>query len=177
MIAFRHADPRFPFLWETADQPQARWHATGEGPAHYFAATPDGAWAEFLRHEGITDLADLADVRRALWAIELPDQPLAKPRLPGATLRGDLDSYESCQAEARRLRAAGAAGLETTSAAVRPATASGWRVAGGLRRARPRTERAYVLFGQRPDVVGWAACSPGRPRADLLPRVNHLESA
>jgi len=31
MILFRHADPRFPFLWERADQPEARWHRTGEG--------------------------------------------------------------------------------------------------------------------------------------------------
>ena len=53
MILFRHADPRFPFLWETADQPGARWHGDREGPAHYFADTPDGAWAEFLRLEEI----------------------------------------------------------------------------------------------------------------------------
>jgi hypothetical protein len=176
MIVFRHADPRFPFLWEGSGQPAARWHAEGEGPAHYFSSTPDGAWAEFMRHEGITDAADLAGVRRALWAVELPVEPFARPRLPAGTLRGDLDSYEDCQAEARRLRAAGAAGLETISAAVRPATASGWRVTGGLRRGRPRSERVFVLFGARPDLTGWAACSPGRPRADLLPRVNHLDS-
>ena len=32
MIAFRHADPRFPFLWERGTQPAGRWHAMGEGP-------------------------------------------------------------------------------------------------------------------------------------------------
>jgi hypothetical protein len=33
MIAFRQADPRFPFLWSEASQPAGRWHAEGEGPA------------------------------------------------------------------------------------------------------------------------------------------------
>ena len=55
MIVYRHADARFPFLWESADQPPARWHGSGEGPVQYFADTPDGAWAEFVRHEGITE--------------------------------------------------------------------------------------------------------------------------
>ena len=75
MIGFRHADIRLPFLWEGPDQPPGRWHGEGEGPVHYFADTPDGAWAEFLRHEGITDPDDLDTVRRALWAVELGAPP------------------------------------------------------------------------------------------------------
>ena len=51
MIVFRQADPRYPFLWESPDQPAGRWHGPGEGPAHYFSDTPVGAWAELLRHE------------------------------------------------------------------------------------------------------------------------------
>ena len=50
MIAFRQVDARYPFLWEDGSQPAGRWHGDGEGPAHYFADTPDGALAEFLRH-------------------------------------------------------------------------------------------------------------------------------
>ena len=45
-VGFRHCDPRFGFLWLTAAQPEARWHAAGEGPANYFADTPTGAWDE-----------------------------------------------------------------------------------------------------------------------------------
>ena len=52
MIAFRHADPRFPFLREDSSQHVGRWNGTGE-LTHYFCDTPDGAWAEFLRHEEI----------------------------------------------------------------------------------------------------------------------------
>ena len=65
VIAFRHTDPRYPFLWECGSQPAGRWHAQGEGPAHYFNDTPDGAWAEFLRHEEITEPEDLSGIRRA----------------------------------------------------------------------------------------------------------------
>lgn len=55
MIAYRNSDPRYWQLSVLSTQPAARWHGTGEGPAHYFADTPTGAWAEFLRHEEITD--------------------------------------------------------------------------------------------------------------------------
>jgi hypothetical protein len=113
MTVYRHADPRFPFLWESAGQPPARWHGPAEGPVQYFADTPDGAWAEFLRHEGITNESELVNVRRALWAIEVPDDlNAAAPKATQAVLTGGLDTYEECQQEARRLRSNGAAACE-----------------------------------------------------------------
>jgi hypothetical protein len=175
VIVFRHADARFPFLWERPDQPPGRWHGDREGPAHYFADTPDGAWAEFLRHEGIVHEAELLNVRRALWALEVPgglDTP--EPELPMATLTGGLDSYASCQAEARRLRAAGATALSAPSAALRRGGARGWKVDGGLKPAADRDGRVLVLFGDRPDLVGWATTIAGHPRADLLRQVRPL---
>ena len=63
MIVYRHTDPRFPFLWESAGQPGSRWNVAGEGPVNTFADTPEGAWAELLRHEEIADPALLAHVR------------------------------------------------------------------------------------------------------------------
>src|SRR5437588_485926 len=96
-IVFRNADSRYPFLWETSAQPPARWHGPGEGPAQYVADTPDGAWAEFLRHEEITDPDDVAGVARSLWAIEVGDD-----ELDGAALiddprsAGGLSSYPAC---------------------------------------------------------------------------------
>jgi hypothetical protein len=174
VIVFRHADARYPFLWESAAQPPARWHGLGEGPAAYLAETPDGAWAEFLRHEEITDPEDLAGVVRSVWAIELPDPPATKPRLPVATMTGDETTYARCQDEARRLRKRGATGLVAPSAALLPHTASGFRTAAGLRPGPSRAERTFVLFGRRPRLVGWSACAEGRPRADLLRRVRHF---
>ena len=174
MIAFRHADTRFPFLWESDEQPEARWHGQGEGPVAYLAETADGAWAEFLRHEEITDPADLEGIERAIWAVELPEPPTMTPHLPVRTLTGDRSSWPDCQATARRLRERGVEGLVASSAALVARTPSGFRVAGGLRPAAGRRERTIVLFGPRPDLVGWCACASGRPRADLLLRVRHL---
>ena len=175
MIVYRHADPRFPFLWEHAGQPPARWHGPGEGPIQYFADTPDGAWAEFLRHEGIVEESELINVRRALWAVELPDGLSPdKPRVPRPVLIGGIESYEACQMEARRLRAKGATALKAPSAALRPGGARGWKVDGGLHPAAERDGFVLAIFGPRPDLVGWPATFAGRPRSDLLAHVRQL---
>jgi hypothetical protein len=179
VIVFRHADPRLPFLWESADQPSARWHEAGLGPAHYLADTPDGAWAEFLRHEEISDPADLDGVRRAVWAIEIPDAPatrprLPSPRLPARTLRGGKASYAACRREADRLRKSGATGLVAPSAALEVGDARGMRVDGGTRPGPARDPKVIVLFGRRPDLVGWPVVDEGRPPTDLLGRVQHF---
>ena len=175
MIVYRHADTRLPFLWESSAQPAARWHADGEGPVQYFSETPDGAWSEFLRHEEIDEPSDLEGVRRAMWVVDVPEQDLAEPSLTADVLSGGPGSYAACRDEARDLRAAGATGVSSPSAALFPATSSGWRVDGGMRPGPARTERTIALFGRRPDLTGWAACAAGRPRADLLDRVRHFE--
>jgi len=175
MIVYRHADPRFPFLWEGADQPPARWHGSGEGPVQYFADTPEGAWAEFLRHEGITTESELVNVRRALWAVEAPDDLDAQvPRLDRAVLTGGLDTYGECRQEARRLRNGGASAVRTPSAALLPGSAGGWKVDGGLQPAAERDGSVLAVFGARPDFGGWLAAFSARPRSDLLARVRHL---
>jgi hypothetical protein len=173
VIVFRHADPRFSFLWEDASQPPARWHGEGEGPVHYFADTPYGAWAEFLRHEEIRDEEDLAGVRRALWAIELPRPPSRVPGIPPQLLTGGSETYAACRQAARQLRRKGARGLRAPSAALVSGGARGWRVEGGLQEASPRDGQVYVLFGRRPRLVGWAAVTEGAPPGHLLPRVRH----
>jgi hypothetical protein len=174
VIGFRHVDARFPFLWESELQPGGRWHPDGHGPVQYFADTPDGAWAELLRHEEIRDEADVATIRRALWAVELPDEALARPRLPREVLRGGRATYAPCQAEAQRLRRRGATGLLAPSAALRDGEARGWRVSGGLQPARERGGNVVVLFGRRPDLVGWSAAAEGRPHRTLLSKVRHF---
>ena len=168
MIGYRHADPRYPFLWVGADQPAARWHAAGDGPAHYFGDTPDGAWAEFLRHEEISDPDDLQTIRRTMWAVELGDPPLARPDLSREVATGGYATYAACQAEARQLRRRGASGLRAPAAALLPGGARGWRVAGGLRPGASREGGVFVLFGPRPDLVGWRATVAGQPGADVL---------
>jgi hypothetical protein len=176
VILFRHADPRFPFLWDTADQPAARWHAAGAGPVQYLADTPDGAWAEFLRHEEIRERDDLATIRRALWAVEVDDVPNVSPELPSETLTGGRATYGACREEARRLREeVGVPGFWAPSAALVAGAASGYTVDGGMNPGPARDGRVVVLFGRRPDIVGWAATIDGRPGADLLTKVRHFE--
>ncbi len=177
MILYRHADPRFPFLQESADQPAARWHDAGEGPVQYLADTPDGAWAEFLRHEEITREEELQNVRRALWVVQVPDsiQPV-QPVITREMLTGGLNSYSACQAEARRLRSEGAKELRAPSAALIEGGAGGWTVKDGLRPAPDQNGFVFALFGRRPDLVGWAATVAGRPSRDLLTRVRYFAS-
>ena len=174
VIVFRHSDRRFPFLWESSDQPAARWHGEGEGPVQYLADTPEGAWAELLRHEEIRTPEDVATIRRALWAVELPQQPARAPELPVEILTGGPDSYGACRDEARRLRARGTVGLVAPSAALLSGGAHGWKVDAGVQPGRPRDGRVIVLFGPRPDLVGWPATIEGRPSEDLLRRVRHF---
>ena len=174
MIAFRHTDPRYPFLWENRKQTAGRWHAMGDGPAHYFSDTPDGAWAEFLRHEEITEPEDLNGIRRALWAIDLGDEPTTRPALPLEVSTGAPGTYRDCQSEARRLRALGVTAMTAPAAALLPGAARGWQVDGGLRPGPARDGWVYVLYGSRPDLVGWAATVAGRPGSELLSRVRHF---
>ena len=173
MIGFRHADRRFAPLWESTSQPAARWHTDTDGPAHYFADTPDGAWAEFLRHEEIVDPDDVVGIDRAMWAMALPTLSYATPVLTSVEMTGDPGSYPACQAEAARLRAGGADGLRAPSAALATGGAGGWRVEAGLQPGPARDGVVHVLFGARPTMVGWRAAQ-GRPSVDLLPRVRHF---
>ena len=175
MIVFRQADPRYPFLWSDPSQPAARWHADGEGPAHYFADTPDGAWAELLRHEEITDPEDAITIRRALWAIEIGDTPSKAASLPKHVMTGGVDTYGACQDHARRLRSRGDRRLVAPSAALVPGGATGRTVVDGDERtAAPRDGRVIIVFGAPEGLVGWQAVERGGPPADILPRVRHF---
>ena len=175
MIVFRQADPRYPFLWSDASQPAGRWHGDGEGPAHYFADTPDGAWAELLRHEEITDPEDAATLRRTLWAVEIGEAPLTAVSLPAPVVTGGRETYRACQAHARRLRTRGARRLVAASAALLRGGATGREVSGGIERPGPlRHPRVIVVFGQTEGLVGWKTVQRGAPPADILPKVRHF---
>lgn len=154
MIVFRHVPKGRPFLWESDRQPAGRWHAAGEGPVHYFADTPDGAWAEFLRHAEIEDEDELERIQRAIWAVEIDDQKLPTPRLPQNVLTGGRHTYSTCQAEARKLRQRGVKAMAVPSAALRAGSACGWQVKNGLRTGPFRDGRVIVCF-QHVHAIGW----------------------
>ena len=172
MIAFRHADPRFPFLQEGSSQPPGRWNAYGE-LTHYFCDTPDGAWAEFLRHEEIRDTQDIPTIRRALWAVEIGQPPTLEPDLPREDLTGGRESWPACRQFAQQSRRQ-VGGIAAPSAALVPDGARGWRVDSGFKRGPARNGVVFALFGARPDLVGWAAAMEGRPSEKLLASVRHF---
>ncbi|HEY6923143.1 MAG TPA: RES family NAD+ phosphorylase [Steroidobacteraceae bacterium] len=178
MIVFRICDSRFPFLWTLdsgAGQRGARWHAEGEGPVQYFADTPPGAWSELLRHEEITDPADLGGISARLWAVEIGDLEMHEPKLSRSALDSSPDGYEVCRVEARRLRSAGANRIVAPSAALAPGEGAGFHVgSGGLSRARRRDGKVIVHFGVLPDAEGWCAADAARPDEQLLARVRPL---
>ena len=179
-IGFRHADHRYPFLWETSAQPGGRWHADGEGPVQYLADTPDGAWAEFLRHEEITDPDDLPGITRSLWAVEVPDQVLADAHLvpsggmAASDITGGTETYPACQDYARAQRLRGVTDMVATSAALCPGGAHGQVTDNGLRDAENRDGTTWVLFGRRPELRGWRVVDRGAPPARILGLTRHL---
>jgi hypothetical protein len=173
MIVFRQVDARYPFLWDDASQPAGRWHADGEGPAHYFADTPDGAWAEFLRHEEIVEPADLLTIRRQMWAVEIGEPPTERITLPRETLTGGPETYARCQRAARALRDRGVDRIAAPTAALVPGGARAWRVDHGVGPATPRDGLTIVVFGSTADLPGWMAADEARPSTDLLERVHH----
>ena len=175
MIGFRQADPRYPFLWSDSSQPAARWHADGEGPAHYFADTPDGAWAELLRHEEIHDPADVATFRRALWAVELGVESATPVTLMPAVTTGGRDTYGACQEHARKLRGRGAKRLVAPSAALVPGGAAGRVVVDALKRQAESSDgQVIVIFGDPARLIGWKAVEHGAPPVGLLSRMRHF---
>jgi RES domain len=180
VIVFRVCDARFPFLWTASTgvrQQPARWHGPGEGPVQYFSDTPPGAWAELLRHEEITDPADLAGISTRLWAVRIGDLEMHEPKLSTAALTSAPDGYEICRAEARRLRAAGAVRLVTVSAALKSGEGAGFHVGTtGLLRTAARDGNVIVHFGALPDAEGWSAAEAARPDAESLTQTRPLHA-
>jgi hypothetical protein len=174
MMGFRQVDPRFPFLWESSEQPAGRWHGPGEGPAHYFADTPDGAWAELVRHEEIVEPDDLETIRRAMWVVELGDGPATEVELRHDLATGGIDTYPACQLHARELRARGAWRLRAPSAALEPNGATGWQVRDGERAGPPCDGRVYVTFGSPAPLNGWCVSPCATPPPHVLERVRHF---
>lgn len=176
-VWFRQVDERFPFFHETPAQAPGRWHGPGEGPAQYLADTPDGAWAEHIRHEGLRTADELATSVRVLWAVDVneADEQVSRPRLHRLTLVGGEETYDACRAAARRLRRRGTTALLAPSAALHEGAAHGELTRDGdVADAPARDGRVLVLFGERPQTRAWSCGAPTGAPARLLPLVRQL---
>ena len=137
---------------------------------------PDGAWAELARAEGLRTDDDLALIRMPIWALHLNQQNLvdyssfdkaeAAGLAPNALIN---DDYTQCQAEGRRLRDLGYAGVVAPSAALPGATnvtIFGWRM---LSTWSESTRLASSIAG--------CVVAVGGPRGGLAARVRHFGDA
>ena len=97
-------------------------------------------------------------------------QPLAPAIAHKFTILGEL-----CNRAAQKHREH-ANGIAAPLASLEPGAASDWRVDGGLRLGPGRDGKVFVLFGRRPDIIGWGAAIDGLLDRDLLPMVRHFQT-
>lgn len=109
-----------------------------------------------------------------MWEVEAP-LPLARPGLAPATVTGGEETYETCQAEARRLRRAGEPGLVAPSAALLSGEAEQYSVDGGGQFVRSHVPaETVVVWGSQTELVGMPVAE-GHPDSFVLADVRHLE--
>lgn len=123
-VVFRYSAYDTP-LWARNNRDPGRWHVPADGATQYLSLSPDGAWAELARAENLLSDQEVAQIRMPIWALRLSQQNLvdyssfdkaeAAGFLPDALID---DDYTRCQAEGRRLRQRGYAGVVTPSAAL-----------------------------------------------------------
>lgn len=73
MVAYRAAAYHTP-LWTEPNVMDGRFHRQGEGPVQYFCLHPLGPLAEAVRR--LPPGLDPAQIRRPVWALRLPDNPV-----------------------------------------------------------------------------------------------------
>jgi hypothetical protein len=133
----------FTFFGSRSISPHLVGTPCGAGLAHYLADTPNGAWTEFARHEEMTELADLAGVRRGICARDIDHREWEEAALPMTLLTEDELTYADCQ-RGGRVERVWFARLVAPSAALRPGAASGLIVDSGMQ----DVPTATVLFAQ-----------------------------
>jgi RES domain-containing protein len=123
-VAFRYSNYDTPF-WVRPNSEPGRWHSFGDGATQYLSTTVDGAWAELIRPEELRTEQETALVRMPIWVAEVHVQRIAdyssfeKADAAGFPPEALVeDDYSLCQAEGRRLRAAGVQGVLAPSAAL-----------------------------------------------------------
>lgn len=180
LIAFRQTDYDVPF-WARNNSYPARWNHAGDPPTQYWALHPDGAWAEFVRQEELTEEHEAQQIRRGLWVCRVPRGDLLDLRDPAVqeaegVTTDDLtaDDWGPCQALAERLRDRGCTGLLSPSAALPGCTnltlfggrrAIAWQRRPVLRSTVPSA--LLALGGPPAGIVGRVATPPPR-RDDTL---------
>jgi RES domain-containing protein len=124
LTLFRYCSYDVPF-WVRLNTRPGRWHRIGDPPTQYWSMTPDAAWAELIRAEGLRSEEELDLVRMPLWTCRCP--PAGLIDLGDETIRSRLgislsalsgDAWAPCQDLGRELRHAGHPGVIAPCAAL-----------------------------------------------------------
>lgn len=140
-VAFRYSDYDTP-LWARPNTEDGRWHLARTDPTQYLCLSPDGCWADLMRHEDLRTEIDVTLVRMPLWVLKLSEERIADystfDKAETAEFPPDAlvdEDWQRCQAEAERLKNLGYRGVLAPAAAL-------------------PGEIALTLFGGR-RAVGW----------------------
>lgn len=163
LFLFRYADYDTPF-WDRPNSRPGRWHRVGDPPTQYWSMTPEGAWAELIRFEELTNEAELDLVRKPIWACRVTSRMAVDLRAPKQRKRHDIleralidDDHAACQDLGAELRDSGCQLVLSPSAALDGHTnvtmfgarrMSDWRLRAPLARTLPATE---VALGRPPE--------------------------
>jgi RES domain-containing protein len=122
--AFRYSDYDTPF-WARANTQPGRWHYPGTEPTQYLCLSPDGSWADRIRHEDLRTEPEVALVRMPLWVVKVDESHIVDystfERAEAAGFPPDAlidDDWDRCQDEGERLRELGFRGVLAPSAAL-----------------------------------------------------------
>lgn len=169
LVGFRYCSYDFPF-WVRSNTRPHRWNLALEGPTQYWSLTPAGAWAEHIRFNDIVTEAELDEVRIPVWMCRLPSTGLLDLRDTGVRNRYHLtladltaNDWSACQRAATAMRADGARGVLTSSAALGEAT--------NVTLFGPRRAIALDREPALASAVPAAVVAIGRPPRGLVDRV------
>lgn len=176
-VAYRWTDYDTP-LWSRPNSTAQRWNRTREAPTQYLSLSPEGAWAELIRTEDLTSVAQVRLVSMPLWALHVRETHVADyatfEKAEAAGFPSDAlvnEDHERCRAEGTRLREHGFRGVLAPSAALPGAvnlTLFGARLAVEWDCEEDRRLAAFLPVRQ---------LAVGHPPDDLLPRVRQRGAA
>jgi hypothetical protein len=171
-VAFRYSNYDTPF-WAGPNTDPGRWHTAGSVATQYLSLTPDGAWAELIRHEDLKTEAAVAEVRTQIWVVRINQARIADystfTKAEQAGFPPDAlvsDDYTVCQAEGARLRAAGYAGVIAPSASL--TSAVNVTIFGARLRA------SFATVPKLARSVPAAVVAVGAPRRGLVSKARHF---
>lgn len=179
---FRWADYDTP-VWSRPNSKQGRWNRVAPGrSAQYWTYSPETAWAEALRAQGLVEEADIAEMRSKFWVGQICMNDIADLTDPAWRTWAGLDEqdlvgddWSVCQDAADTLRDAGANGIVTPSAAL-PGKLSLVIFKRMIRGDWVESPQGPVILRYPDLMLPCRLIGRGRPPLDLRHEVNYRET-